>query len=173
MSIRRYKDRTGLIAQTSLRSLRARHYVQVYLWATREALHANTESSDRCIGCFLPAPWSVYVTTEDDESGEVPAGTPLEELPRHIGPKIGELHFLADDWNEEVVSHELMHAIIHRLRVLSPSAAEVMAQEDTGLQRFAMGSAEEEVCYEFGRWFDRLWRWLWQQNPHGVHAKPL
>ena len=41
-----------------------------------------------------------------------PDGTEKEK----IFPKLGEIHFLKDNWNMEVVAHESQHAILHRSR---------------------------------------------------------
>lgn len=82
----------------------------------------------------------------DPESGEL--------LP---SPKMGEIHFIAGQWDTEVVAHELQHAILHRLRVLCPSYRAILERDEI--------EEEEEVCYEFGRWFSNLYRWLWDIDP--------
>jgi hypothetical protein len=141
--IKRKKDRTDLIDEFKLYSSRKPHYVSVYVWRTLEALHANVDLSDVDDGmsesdgitaaCHLP---NVY-KWDLDEDKPYPA------------PKLGELHFSLSRWHEELVSHELLHAIIHRMRVLPPYGREMFDKGDI--------NEEEEVCYDFGRWFARLW----------------
>lgn len=73
-----------------------------------------------------------------------------------VFPKLGEIHFVSGKWDMEVVSHELMHAIIHCMRVLSPTATDVIEQ---------VGESEEVICYLFGRWVDQVYRKLWESDP--------
>lgn len=141
MPIRRYKDMAQLVAQFNLNSSRKPHYLQVYIWQTKEALVSNTGGTS-CTACHCPSPWA-----EDIDTGE-----------REVRPKLGELHFTADDWDEEIVSHELMHAILHRMRVLSPDVKKPVDQDPDITE-------EEEVCYEYGRWLRRLRVKLWTLVP--------
>jgi len=143
MGVRRVKDLSGLVAQAVMRSSRRPHYWHVFLWRDKTAFIGGTKGMEdgKASGCHCPCP-----TLMDPESGEL--------LP---SPKCGEIHFVAEDWNEEVVAHELQHAILHRLRVLCPSYRAILERDEI--------EAEEEVCYEFGRWFAAIWKWL-LQNDH-------
>lgn len=143
MPIVRRKDFTDLVARTKVRLGRQPHYLAVFLWRTEEALRRNTDLGPArpgrrtsgvhcCVPCWL-----------DQESGE--------PLPR---AKIGELHFVAGEWTVEVVSHEVMHGVIHRLRVCCPSPRQVFEHLDDMLH-------EEEICYDAGRWVREIYRWLW------------
>jgi hypothetical protein len=141
--IKRIKERTDLLDEFKLYSSRKPHYVSVYVWRTLEALHANVDLSDVddgagaddgiTVACHLP---NIYRWDLDEDK-------PAPD------PKLGELHFSLSHWHEELVSHELLHAIIHRMRVLPPYGREMFDKGDI--------NEEEEVCYDFGRWFARLW----------------
>lgn len=143
MPIRRVKDPSGLVAQARMRSSRRPHYWHVFLWRDKAAFIAGTHGMEDGLasGCHCPCP-----TLVDPESGEL--------LP---APKVGEVHFIAGKWDMEVVAHELQHAILHRLRVLCPSPQSILVRDEI--------EAEEEVCYEFGRWFAHIYRWLWDVDP--------
>lgn len=142
MACKRSKDFSGLVAQAIMRSSQKPHYWHVYLWHDRDALIANTIGmDDKTDGCHCSVPILV-----DPESGE--------PLP---GAKMGEIHFIARRWDMEVVAHELQHAIIHRLKFLCPSYQSILDRDEI--------EAEEEVCYEFGRWFAHIYRWLWSIDP--------
>jgi len=143
MPIRRIKDFSGLVSRSILRSSRRPHYWHVFLWRDKEALIAGTKDMEdgKAIGCHCPSS-----TIMDVESGEL-----------YPSPKRGEVHFIVGRWNEEIVAHELQHAILHRLRTMLPSYKEILGQDDI--------NAEEEICYEFGRWFASTWKWLWENDP--------
>jgi len=143
MSYKRIKDRKKLVADCRVICTQARpHYFDIYLWEDQESFLKNTIDMDEYTqGCCELA--SVLL---DPESGfSIP--------PR----KLGEVHFIKDKWDEEVVAHELCHALLHRLRELCPSIRSVMKQEK---------NYEEEICYEFGMWNKQVYRWLWLHNPN-------
>jgi hypothetical protein len=72
--------------------------------------------------------------------------------------KMGEVHFIKDKWNMEIVAHELCHALIGRLRHNATlKLCDVMMQNN---------DTEEIICYEFGRWVDEVYRRLWQEDPN-------
>jgi len=141
MPIRRVKDLSGLVAQAKMHS-QGGHYWHVYLWRDREAFMAGTIGNDeKTDGCHCSRPILV-----DPESGEM--------LP---DPKMGEVHFIARTWDMEVVAHELQHAMLHRLRALCPSYKAILERDEI--------EAEEVICYEFGRWFHGIYKWLWEVDP--------
>lgn len=139
MAIKRIKDRTKLVGQFRLPSSSKRHYVMVYVWKTRADMVANTVGIDnRAVACHCPNTW-----------GEMEINGVWQRL---IPPLLGEIHYIVDDWDEEIASHEVMHAILHRIRVLSP---------DYDTMNNSM-EKEEIVCLEFGRWFAKVWSNLWK-----------
>lgn len=140
MPIRQVKDFSGLVAREIMRSRRRPHYWNIFLWKDKESFAANTtQTDDKTICCHCCMPILV-----DPESGEL--------LP---GNKLGEVHFIAGKWDMEVVAHELQHAIIHRIRCLCPSLRQILDDIE----------AEEEICYEFGKWMNNAYRWLWEHDP--------
>lgn len=142
MAYKLRKDETKLVAKWKVKSSALPYYFHVFLWEDRESYLQNTVGSERSLGCVNLAPWL-----------ELNAGASFR---KHVRPKLGEIHFIKDVWNMNIVAHELCHAIIHRIRTIGPSMSDVVNQ---------VGGSEEEVCYEFGRWMDCLYRSLWDVNP--------
>lgn len=142
MACKRVKDFSGLVGRTVIKSSRKPHYWDVFLWQDSAALVANTIGMDASVsGCHCSLP-----VLADPESGDL--------LPT---PKMGEVHFIKGAWDMEVVAHELQHAIIHRMKMLCPSPMSFIMQDCI--------EQEEEVCYDFGRWFAHIYRWLWSIDP--------
>lgn len=155
MPIRRRKDRSRLKAARRLlathvyerrasgfdESARG-HYYEVFLWLDIEAARAAVPPDAGRGGCawHCIAPSWVHVDADGTEKA-------------HIPKKIGELHFVANIWNEAMVSHELQHAALNIQRLWPKVAEAAVAQEPM--------AAEELLCYRFGRMYDDLWRWLW------------
>ena len=160
--IRRRKG-PGIVARKRIPSRQKPHYIMAYLWESAEAMDAGAGVPDAmvqeapfratgklAVGLCSLASYTVTVS-DDGETEEV-----------EVAPLIAEVHFVKGRWREEVVAHELMHAAMHRMRVLPPWHREVCEQ---------IGAAEETVCYEFGEWFDKVWRWLWEIDGYGKHAE--
>ena len=153
MPIKRLKDKERLLSKLWLPSAFSRHYWHAYLWMDRDALVANTIGmNDRTMACCVPAKW-----VTDFRTGQ-----------NNVPPMMGEFHFVKDDWSMMVVAHEVQHAIIHRMRVVTPFAWEAMAQDPItgGGYRGAL-TYEELLCFEAGRWVNDLYVWLWDFNPYG------
>lgn len=74
---------------------------------------------------------------------------------------IGEIHFIKDRWDENIVTHELVHAQFQYIRKVVEDFVRPLYQFYTEWIEW-----EEILCYEFGRWFDFVWRWLWKTNPN-------
>jgi len=142
------KDGAKLLAKWKLKAGK-KHYFHVLLWEDQESFDQNTidniphESS----GCINLAPTIIKFSDGNEE-----------EI---IKPKLGEVHFIKNKWTMEIVAHELCHALIHRIRMILPSANEIMEQDD---------DSEEIICYEFGRWAEQIYRSLWEVNPYGKHS---
>jgi len=159
MTIKRVKDYTHLYKSATMYSTlpcQGKYYIDMYLWGNRDALEANAAHCDKDTkAAFCSMPYRVRINEDGSEDLKVK-------------PKLGELHFVKDDWNMEIVAHELQHALAHRMRVLEPFAQQVMDQDDS---HDYIKSAEERFCREAGRWFDELYRWLWRHNAYGKHAQ--
>ena len=145
--IKRIKDESQLMGKWKI-SAGKKNYFHVFLWPSQETFDQNTYDNKpgESSGCVNLAP--PYIEVYKD-------GTTSEEM---IRPKLGEVHFIKDKWDMEVVAHELFHALMHRLRFVKPSAEDIMEQ---------VGSSEEDVAYEFGRWVDKIYRKLWEKDSEG------
>jgi hypothetical protein len=160
----RHRKGPGVVARKRIPSMLRPHYLMAYLWESAEAMEvgasargAGVQESPEivkrhgtgiAIGLCAPAAYS----ETDNADGSVTV---------HSRPLIAEVHFVKGRWTEEIVAHELMHAALHRMRLLPPFHHAVLDQE---------GAAEETVCREFGRWMDGVWRWLWEVDAYGKHA---
>lgn len=148
MPIRWKKDKRELLIQLKTR-VGKKHYFHTYLWRSREAMlfnvNGNSEEEPHLCACFCPTDivfsvgreWDVYIIDR---------------------PKIGEVHFVKDLWNLEVVVHELCHVLMHRFKT--------MAQPNLVLTFGMMNPLEESICYDFGIWVDKIYRALWEVNPN-------
>ena len=145
-----------LLATTTVRSMFApRYYNHAYLWADVEGLIANSTGSNRnTVGCYVPNTWLEHYRRGNLE----------------VKPKLGELHFVRNRWNEKVICHEVVHAIMHRLRVLVPYFPEALYQEKIPAPGYrGAENCEEIICHEAGHWQGKLHTWLWKVNPYGEH----
>jgi hypothetical protein len=140
--IKRLKDESKLIAKWKIKSGN-RHYFHVFLWKNQKAFDENTLDNNphTSLGCVNLAPTIMLFTNKGTK--------------KIIRPKLGEVHFIKDKWDLEVVAHELCHALIQRLRMIKPSAKSVVEQTKNN---------EETICYEFGEWVDKIYRMLWKVN---------
>lgn len=146
MPYKRIKDLSKTIAIWKLKSFVKPYYFHVYLWEDQKAFDENTldNKPGYSAGCANLAPDIIEITSKGER--------------RIIRPKLGEVHFIKDKWTLEIVTHELMHAVIHRIRMLdNPTFKQLYDQEPH--------SVEEDVCYEFGRWCDETYKQLWEVNP--------
>jgi hypothetical protein len=165
MGCKRDKDMSRCVASCKLYIPDSRHFWTVYLWDSVEALapcsdreEATAEYAARC-----------------EEAGVTMTVTGacchMPEFQRHEGgqwvahrlPKLGELHFVKDIWNLEIVAHECRHteSSAHAALGIPLPNSEQHGQDI---------NAEEDACYYLGGLIDNVYRWLWQVNPHGQHA---
>lgn len=146
MAYKRIKDESGLIGKWILKSSIKPYYFHVFLWDNQNSFDRNTMDNipNRSSGCVNLSSYIIYPE-------------------RKIKPKLGEIHFIKDKWNMEIVAHELQHALIHRIRALeAPAFSEIIDQ---------CGSSEEDICYEFGEWVNKVYSLLWEFNPGSVWTK--
>jgi len=66
-------------------------------------------------------------------------------------PMMGDLHFVSDKWDEEVVSHEATHAMCQY-------------QRTHGLYDTSDINVEESLCYFQGDLNKKVYRWLWKHD---------
>lgn len=137
------KDKTKLIMQWKLKAGK-KHYFHVFLWEDQESFDQNVLGTEKneCIGCCNLAP--TIISFKDNKEAI-------------IRPKLGEIHFIKDEWNLEIVAHELCHGLIQRLRMIEPRVSDVVEQID---------ESEEIICHEFGKWVYKVYNSLWESNPN-------
>ncbi len=125
------------------------HSFRVWLWETQEDLvkwaetySPNTRkgSFSNAIGLFSP---NMYC--------------PIHEPHSHLG----EIHFVKDRWDEEVVAHEMTHMQFQYIRKCVEDFVRPLYQYYLEWMEW-----EEELCYPFGRSFKWVWKWLWKHNPN-------
>lgn len=145
MSIKRIKDETKLIVKWKLKTGKS-YYFHVFLWEDQDSFDANTcdNKPNEAAACVNLAPTVIEVFAKEENDKII------------IRPKLGEIHFIKDKWNMEVVAHELCHAFIHRIRQLNNKGQDVIEQIE---------NVEESVCYEFGQWAHTIYNLLWKENP--------
>ena len=121
MTCKRNKDTSGLIAKWRLNS-KQRHYYDVFLWKDQSCFDQNTNDNEANIAaaCVNFMPTKLLIS----ESGEIKKITKPK--------KLGEIHFLKDKWNMEIVAHELCHALLMRIRgVPKPKICDLLRQVGT------------------------------------------
>ena len=74
---------------------------------------------------------------------------------------LGEIHFIKDHWDEEIVAHELTHAQFQYIRKQVEDFVRPLYQFYEAWMEW-----EEELCYPFGQWYKWVFRWLWKKNPN-------
>jgi hypothetical protein len=148
MAYKRLKDESKTVGKWKLKAGK-KHYFHVFLWEDPESFAQNTTDTDKKTGgCVNLVPSIIEI--EGDSKKEI------------VRPKLGEVHFIKDRWDMEIVAHELCHALIHRIRMIRPDATQVVEQE---------GDSEETICYEFGKWVDQIYRVLWEVTQTGSGRK--
>jgi hypothetical protein len=133
-------DKPHPVSRMTLSSVRKPHYFHVYLWDSIWDLlrHVKLDDSTLAVTMFEP------LRIGDD-------GQPL------VPNKLGEIHYARDHWNVNIIAHETLHAVVHRMRLIWPPANLIMRDE--------YEDAEEEIAYEFGRWVEKTHSWLWKLDP--------
>lgn len=148
MPVKRIKDMNKCIAQWKLKSKERPYYWHVYLWEDTQALLVNAggdvsakqNPGHVCTACHCAMP-----TLVDPETGQLVPDS-----------KLGELHFIRGKWDMEIVAHELLHAMFHKMNTLCICPKEVSEDMDK----------QEIACYEFGAWVGELYRHLWKADPN-------
>ena len=144
MPYKRIKDETNLLAKWKMKA-DGRHYFHVFLWKTQKSFIANACDVDTTtLGCANLA--CTMIRVHEDGTEDIV-----------IRPKLGEVHFIKDQWDLEIVAHELCHALIHRIRQIKPSFKNIIDQD---------GRSEEDICYNFGAWVNEIYNHLWKVNPN-------
>lgn len=138
MSINSNKDLSHCVARTRFVCLDGRQFWRVYLWKDNESLINNVGVTGDVRACHIS-----MLYWENSTTGE-----------KRTTPLMGELHFVSNDWNIEVVSHECCHAMFlynesHNLKYEGPEK-----------------TVEEQLCYLQGDLCLRVYRWLVKVDKH-------
>lgn len=196
MACNPHKDMASVLAKGRINVLATRHFFSVYLWRDIDALNDAYVVSDGVSDYGVvhePGNCSAHVS-------RMPYGEwPLRPrwLPRWLyeilhrktlcrvfgvgtrhPPKLGEIHFYAGGWDEEVVSHECAHAAITAANALGVSPVLAFRCDGSLSERFkttqiyresdgtavASLSDEELFCYCLGDIFRQTYRWLWKND---------
>lgn len=129
-------------------------YIQLYFWDGFDSMRENSAAGPDCFACHSPTP--VFIRIAKDG-----IGTPV---PRR---KISEIHFVAGYWNEEIVAHELAHAMNEARKSLGETLDVDADHPDK----------EERWCYRIGRWNRDVTHWLIENEPgecgqcHHLHCR--
>lgn len=148
--VKRRIAKEKIIGKLRVNSSRKPFYIHVVLWNTHADMLSHLREDDE----NLQAVTMLDAFMENPITGEV---SPLSY-------KIAEIHFAANNWNVNVVAHEVFHAIVHRMRLMYP-AAHLLAREE-------YAAAEEEIAYELGNWVERIHSWLWTVDPGATPHNP-
>lgn len=137
------------IAVGKLRSNTKPYYYKVFLWKDRADYEeaAKPEKPDVTTAMCVS---DLYI--RDDGSWEV-------------HPKLGEIHFQSGDWDVNIVSHEVLHATLHRTRYVAPFTDAVM----NDLAPSFDSEDEETIAYEHGAWVESCMRWLTNTDPRSIY----
>ncbi|QNK01684.1 hypothetical protein [Dyella telluris] len=134
----------------TLRSSSRGYHTEALLWASQEDMI-------RALSVYSATPANVgaaFVGFSRKEKKAKWGKLPSSAL-------LGEFHFYVGGWDIEIVSHEVTHSAIHRMRVLDPDGEDVL---DDGVA--ADGEPLEEViAYESGFWTSDIHRWLSTTDP--------
>jgi hypothetical protein len=156
--------------------LKQRYFYTAYLWETKEAMQAAVKGDDAytAITCHTPYCETFKHTTFGYWLWKISFGLlDFSESILTFTPKLGEIHFYAGGWNQEVVAHECLHASIglaraHRINPefvfdgwmgLSEHFKDKYGEKD------GIISDEELLCYMHGQLVTEVYKWLWKHDP--------
>ncbi len=153
MSIVHIKDNTELVGRLKLMSHSIsespngcptrgyrNYYIMAYLWKTQRAMLKNTKQ---------PLEDTHVKAISVHSQGKYR----ISDWHLKCCPLISEVHFQTGGWDESVVVHELMHALMNRMHTTGPPLFLVAGNCEWTIP-------EEEVCYEMGDWLPRTLNWL-------------
>ncbi len=154
MPVKRNKNKVNLVGQNRI-WWKGKFYYDVYLWKDLESLLDNVVQDkvdgdwNKTRACCVFNP------------------TYLENGKEKIYPKLGEIHFLKDKWEQVDVAHELSHAFMEIIDLWP------LKKEKKSYCKVKSLTGNEDKAYAFGRWFDKIYRWLWEINPYSKKWKKI
>lgn len=135
------KDFTNCVDKTKIRVDSIGKSWRVYLWKTHEDMEKQSVDDTSGAGAYHR---SITYTIALDRNGEL--------LKSNTAPVMGELHFVSNSWNVEVVSHECCHAMFLYL------ASHGKYDFHTSMEE------EEKYCYLLGDLTLQVYRWLYDKD---------
>lgn len=139
------------LCQGKMHSAVRRHYYRIILWANQDDYEVAVSTSGKHSGTTamcITETWS----DEDDVC--------------FVNPKLGEIHFVSGTWDVNTVAHEVQHAVLHRLRYISPGPERVLEEWRPDWDN----EDEEAIAYEAGDWVEALLIWLSDNDPESPYA---
>ena len=155
MPYKKNKKIDNLIAQFKINIKSEKYYFHMYLWENKESMMLNAPDDVKGSDSEAMAALATSIIKIHSD------GTESDEI---IYPKLGEIHFIKDRWDMNIVAHELMHIMIHKIRMVGPEFEKIIYQDE---------NAEEETCYLFGDWVSEVYLKLWEVNPSMKWCKAL
>lgn len=175
------KDESRLVAKARIAPMGLRHCVYAYLWADKDAMYAAT-GEQGCDACAVHVPyisghaytwWQALLRIAT--MGVVDLGEQVRKHP----VKSGELHFIAGEWDEEIVANECLHLTVGITWAYQLSPSHIFSGSGevspgvasrcvaAGLPESAV-SDNELFCYLHGDMVRQVYRWLWEVNPNSA-----
>lgn len=139
-----------IVATSRIRSLHRPYYFKVILWRNHDALLKATGVEPDTLACCENRWRGTYAHSRKKNTS------------RPSGRQLGTLHFSRGRWNINVVSHECLHAVLHKARLLGPNLTSL----DSPFQ-----NREEDLAYELGFWVEEVVTFLTRHNPKGRLSK--
>ena len=173
------KDMTQCRAAAKFYPLEQRHFYTVYLWETREAMLAAADE-DGCEACVCHVPYMErFETTRFARILGVLTRwkVDLSKSVLRFFPKLGEIHFYAGGWDNEIVTHECLHASLGLARAYRLSPTFVFdggGELSLHLADWDIAQVltdEEILCYLHGQLTDAVTKWLWKHDPSKKWAR--
>ena len=129
------KDLTKCMARTKIEALGGGSFWRVYLWEDTESMILQSGIDGECRACHCSMQYYENIITGA----------------KSTHPLMGEIHFIKDKWDVEVVSHECTHAMIHY------NNSRNLKDESEYM------TVEEQLCYLQGDLCNNVYKWLWQK----------
>jgi len=168
------KDLTQCKAKAKVLLLGHKHFFSLYLWETQAAMVEQAQTGhEGTQGCccpqreFAPIPrrtwwrWMALKLLPDKWAAKV------MRFKYRVPPKAGELHFIAGEWDLELVAHECFHATVVAIRAygldsklicdgsMGASLGRWLDDPDRGKV-----PDEELAAYINGELVAEVWKWL-------------
>lgn len=125
------------------------NYFRVFLWSNQADYEAGAhpDSTDTTALC-------VTDSYRDNETQVIT-----------VRRMLGTIHFVCGSWGVNTVAHECQHAILHRMRYLTPTPDQILPEWDENHD----ADNEEVIAYEAGAWVESCLTWLTNTDPQSPY----